>query len=90
MCAGGILALTNSSTAAREVVDVLVSEPCYLSGYDMCVKAEYHLIYRALLQKRPIKETLLCEECQGRSYGVATISRLLKIIGLFCRISSHF
>jgi len=22
----------------------------------------------------------------GRSYGVATISRLLKIIGLFCRI----
>jgi len=24
------------------------------------------------------------------SYGVATISRLLKIIGLFCRISSLF
>ena len=33
----------------------------------------------------------LCEENSGLElavYGVATISRLLKIIGLFCRISS--
>jgi len=26
--------------------------------------------------------------CRMRAYGVATISRLLKIIGLFCRVSS--
>jgi len=41
--------------------------------------AEYRLFYRALLSSGNI---LLSR------YGVATISRLLKIIGLFCRISS--
>jgi len=61
--------------------------------------AEYHLFYRALFQKRPI--ILMNEACHRhtdiigvspsvfqRLYGVASISRLLKIIGLFCRISS--
>ena len=43
--------------------------------------AEYSLFYRALLQKRP---TIPCVETQW-VYGVATMSRLLKIIGLFCK-----
>jgi len=34
-----------------------------------------------------IYEFFLYDESQD-TYGVATISRLLKIIGLFCRISS--
>jgi len=40
--------------------------------------AEYGLFCRALLQKRPIRDIL-------ETYGVATISRLLKITGLFCK-----
>jgi len=45
------------------------------------------LNYRSLLQKSPIKETIFWSHIKcGRPYGVATISRLLKIIGLFCRI----
>ena len=37
-----------------------------------------------------IREALFSYICvsSGLVYGVATISRLLKIIGLFCRISS--
>jgi len=41
----------------------------------------YGLFYRALLQKRPIMFT----ECIG--YGVAMISRLLQILGLFNMVS---
>jgi len=75
--------------------------------------AEYHLFYRALLQKRPTilrsplveathmnkarhiymkkNRSLFCKNYQSllqksHTYGVATISSLLKIIGLFCRI----
>jgi len=45
--------------------------------------AKYSLFARALLQKRPIiLRSLLIE---ATSYGVATISTLLKIIGLFCK-----
>ena len=34
---------------------------------------------------------LQCVDCyRTKAYGVATISRLLKMIGLFCRISSLF
>jgi len=40
----------------------------------------YIYAYRYPCMKRPL--------CNYMSYGVATISRLLKIIGLFCRISS--
>jgi len=48
--------------------------------------AGYNIVYRALLQKSPIKETIsVCSRCK---YGVATMCRLLKITGLFCRISS--
>ena len=35
---------------------------------------------------RLVKDTLkLCAHTISRSYGVASISRLLKIIGLFCK-----
>ena len=34
------------------------------------------------------ERTQVCARMQNRKYGVATISRLLKIIGVFCRISS--
>ena len=45
--------------------------------------AEYSLFYKALLQKRPIiLRSLLIE---ATPYGVALISRLLKITGLVCR-----
>ena len=47
--------------------------------------------YGSLLQKNPTKETYILEENFLHSrelYGVATMSRLLKIISLFCRISS--
>jgi len=50
----------------------------------------------SLLQKSPVKETLFCRECMYEYTimisrdGVATISRLFKIIGLFCRISSLY
>jgi len=61
--------------------------------------AEYGLFYRALLQKRPIiLRSLLIVATQylyyhesseydlrRMSYGVATTSRLLKMIGLFCK-----
>jgi len=43
-------------------------------------------------KKRPKKQTIFCERGnmnrqshETRSYGVATISRLLKILGLFCK-----
>jgi len=37
----------------------------------------------------PIRYPIVCVcERERETYGVATISRLLKIIGLFCRISS--
>ena len=50
-------------------------------GYD--ISYIYRLRYRALLQKRHILlRSLLI------AYRVATISRLLEIIGLFCRIAS--
>ena len=40
-----------------------------------------------ILQKRPvILKSLLLVVKTRETYGVATISRLLKIIGLFCRI----
>jgi len=66
--------------------------------------AEYHLFYRALLQKRPMYSltdihiyicyvslrriiALIClaELLTWMGYGVATISRLDKIIGLSCK-----
>ena len=46
--------------------------------------AEYRLFYGALLQKRPM--ILRCNKTAY--YGVATISKLIKITVLFCRISS--
>ena len=55
--------------------------------------AGYRLFYRALLQRRPVilrsqKCTVYTTIMSIYHYGVATISRLLKIKGLFCRISS--
>ena len=52
--------------------------------------AEYRLFYRALLQKRPIilRSLLMHLNVTQLYYGVASISRLLKIIGLLCRVSS--
>ena len=52
--------------------------------------AEYRLFYRALLQKRPIllRSLLLHMNVTQLYLGVASISRLLKIIGLLCRVSS--
>jgi len=61
--------------------------------------AEYRLFYGALLQKRPRElghrmlfenevMTLQMQRAMGCSYGVATIGSVLKIICLFCRISS--
>ena len=65
------------------------------------VKAEYRLFYRALLQKRPAGFTCWDDILQWRhviqtcrlyllpsTRAVPTISRLLKIVGLFSRISS--
>ena len=54
----------------------------------LCLKCS--LFYRALLQKRPIiptKETMFCGciHVTVSAYGVASIRRLLKIIGLFCK-----
>ena len=57
--------------------------------------AEYHLFYRALLQKRPIilRSLLIvvtpylkqCEAANAR-YRVASVSRIDKITCLFCRV----
>ena len=47
------------------------------------VFAEYGLFYRALLQKRHIISRNLL--IVATPYGEATISRLLKLIGLFCK-----
>ena len=46
------------------------------------------LNYRSLLQKSPIKETMhtYVNNAPARYYGMATISRPLKMTGLFCRI----
>ena len=58
------------------------------STLDVYGVKEYCLFYRALLQKRPI---ILSKHIYNQNtstlyaYGVATISRLLKIIGLFCK-----
>jgi len=41
-------------------------------------------ICRSLLQKSPIKQMIFCKR-DHLSYGVATISRLLQIAGLFCK-----
>jgi len=45
--------------------------------------AEYRLFYRALLQKRPRDVYRVYYTC----CGVAMISTLLQITGLFCRVS---
>jgi len=64
--------------------------------------AEYSLFYRALLQKdftifTPWCVYLICDRvvekfffwlCDPCRYGVAMVSRIDKILGLFCRISS--
>ena len=51
--------------------------------------AEYRLFHRALLQKKPMICIQLLDESHLKYrvwwYGVATISVLLKIIGLFCK-----
>jgi len=63
--------------------------------------AEYSLFYRALLQKRPMiliigvssvaneSESIIMQTSLKHSltpgYGATTISRLLRIIGLFCK-----
>ena len=56
--------------------------------------AEYRLFYRALLQKRPIIFHHYCHYDTSHvpphhfpHYGMATIGRLLKMTGLFCRTS---
>jgi len=43
---------------------------------------------RRLFQEIRPPFIIKCSLCETDGYGVATISRLLKIIGLFCRISS--
>jgi len=49
---------------------------------DVCVRERYGSM-------NPIRYPIVCVCVREReTYGVATISRLLKIIGLFCRISS--
>ena len=67
------------------------------SRHILVVAMVYCIInYRSLLQQSPIKETIFCRRdisqslqcinnCCGLQYGVATNSRLLKIIGLFCK-----
>jgi len=49
--------------------------------------AEYSLFYRALLQKRPVILAHDLPDAHDLSYlnGVATVSRIDKIIGLFCK-----
>jgi len=61
----------------------------YISKRNGCActrtKEPYKTDY--ILQKRPIilRSLLIVATPQWRCYGVATISRLLKIIGLFCK-----
>ena len=50
----------------------------------MCEPREYRLFCRALLQKRPIP-TVSKSWRSKMKYGVALISRINRIIGLFCK-----
>ena len=49
---------------------------------DMCVYIDRACVYAGTVENVYVVSVFVCV-C---SYGVATISRLLKIIGLFCRI----
>jgi len=74
------------------IVFYLQNTPCVSVLYSRLVKihvsfAEYRRFYRTLLQKSPT--SLEYRTPYSRLvYGLATVSRLMKNIGLFCRISS--
>ena len=69
----------------------------YISLYVLrcvyCVYHVYHIIYIALAHSRPpaftlshsVAHFLVKYSSSSSAYGVATISRLLKITGLFCK-----
>jgi len=75
-----------------DIVFYLQITPCVSVLYSRLVKihvsfAEYRRFYRTLLQKSPT--SLEYRTPYSRLvYGLATVSRLMKNIGLFCRISS--
>ena len=64
------------------------------AGNDVHLKASYGYSSLCSLQLLPVEENVFQLKARSHSqktrryYGVATISRLLKITGLFCRISS--
>jgi len=76
-CQVSLLCVQQISVAARSLCKSLPLPQRDLS---------FRLFYRALLQKRPIILYSAKEPTFATKYGVATMSTLLKITGLFCRI----
>jgi len=66
--------------------------PSFLFGKREKANGSYHSLGQEALDKQKAFLSSLDMNAPGKShvlvYGVATISRLLKMIGLFCRISS--
>jgi len=96
-CIDLILQWERAGTHERVLASARASASARARARAREISAEYRLFYRALLQKRPIiwRNLLIESERESESErereserdrdGVASISRLLQIIGLFCK-----
>ena len=85
------LSLTHTHTRSRDRVAIEIDihmHSIYVQSYTVCDTHCRHTLYMIVCVSYTVcYDTLLCV-CHVVCYGVATISRLLKIIVLSCRIQS--
>jgi len=81
----GVWLAVSSRTWATSLSSLPASK-LHMTSCDVCDMTQLCVQHESFIRVQ--HESFIRVRCLNVEYGVATISRLLKIIGLFCRISS--